>query len=80
MSQLAPPAPPLRVAVDDDDRFRLPTRLWLAWWTLLTILITCWFVSLGPIPAVLALVVAKHVLVALLVMALGIDVKRQPEL
>ena len=80
MSQLAPPAPPLRVALDDGDHFNLHTRLWLVWWTLVTILVTCWFISLGPIPGVLAVVVAKHVLVALLVMGLGVDANRQPEL
>ena len=41
--------------------------------TALTVLITGWFVSMGPIPAVLALLVAKHVLVAILVMGLGVD-------
>ena len=40
---------------------------------MLTILVTAWLVTLGPLPAVLALVTAKHVLVAILVMGLGVD-------
>ena len=76
MSQLAPPAPPIQVALADPDGFHLHTRLWLVSWTLVTILVTAWLVSLGPIPAVIALVVAKHVLVALLVMGLGVDARR----
>jgi hypothetical protein len=44
--------------------------------TVITVLVTAWFVTLGPIPAIIALVVAKHVLVALLVMGLDIDAKQ----
>jgi len=76
MSQIAPPGPPLRLALADEGDFHLHTRLWLVSWTLVTILVTAWLVSLGPIPAVIALVVAKHVLVALLVMGLGVDARR----
>jgi hypothetical protein len=62
------------VAVDGDDRLRrLNFRLWQLIMTALTILVTGWFVSMGPIPAILALLVAKHVLVAILVMGLGVD-------
>jgi hypothetical protein len=32
--------------------------------------VTAWFCTLGPIPAIIALVVAKHILVALLIMGL----------
>jgi hypothetical protein len=40
-------------------------------------LVTSWFISLGPIPGILALaVVAKEILVALLVTGLGLG--RQP--
>jgi len=74
MSQLAPPPlPPLVAVADDDGRSRLRFRLWQVWLTMLTILVTAWFVTLGPLPAVLALVTAKHVLVAILVMGLGVD-------
>jgi hypothetical protein len=58
---------------DDDGLQRLRVRLWLVWVTILSVLVTAWLCTLGPIPAVIALVVEKHVLVALLVMALGVD-------
>jgi hypothetical protein len=38
--------------------------------TLTTLLATAYFCTLGPIPAILALSVAKHVLVAVLMMGL----------
>jgi hypothetical protein len=41
--------------------------------TVVTVLATTWFCTLGPIPAILALMVAKHILVAILVMGLGVD-------
>jgi hypothetical protein len=73
MAHLAPPEPPRRVAVADDDSLRrLHFRMWQASVTLLTVLLTVWCITLGPLPAILALVVAKHVLVALLVMGLDI--------
>jgi hypothetical protein len=78
MGQLAPPPiPPLRIALTDDDgRRRLRLRLTLWWATLLTTLITAWLCTLGPIPAVVALVTAKHVFVAILVMGLGVDAQK----
>ena len=77
MARLAlPPGPPLQVALADGDAYRpLRDRLWLMWMTILTVLVTAWLCTLGPFPAVIALVVAKHVLVALLVMGLGVDAK-----
>jgi hypothetical protein len=75
MARVSPPLPPsLCVALGDDDRpERLQTRIWLVWITLATILVTAWCVSLGPLPAIISLVVAKHVLVAIL--ALAIDIR-----
>ncbi len=74
MSQLAPPPPPPLVALGEDDRLRrVRFRLWQLLLTAVTVLITGWFVTLGPISAILALLVAKHVLVAILVMGLGVD-------
>ena len=75
MAQLAPPPLPPRVALDEgDDRLRrVRMRLWQLLLTALTVLITGWFCSLGWVPAILALMVAKHVLVAILVMGLGVD-------
>jgi hypothetical protein len=70
---IAPPEPPLRVALADDDRQRFQFRHWLLVWTILTVLVTAWLCTLGWVPAILGLFVAKHILVALLVMALGVD-------
>jgi hypothetical protein len=74
MSLLAPPPAPPRVAQGDNDevkRFRLRLVQVLA--TLVTVLVTAWLCTLGVIPAILAVMVAKHVLVAILVMGLGVD-------
>jgi hypothetical protein len=43
---------------------------------MLTILATAWCISLGWIPGIIAVVTAKHVLVAILVMGLGVDASR----
>jgi hypothetical protein len=73
MAHLAPPEPPRRVMVSDDDGLRrLHFRLWQVLMTTATVLVTVWFITLGPLPAILALVVAKHVLVAILIMGLDI--------
>ena len=75
-----PPSPPLPVALAEHDGFgHLNTRLWLVWMTMLTVLITAWLCTLGPFPAIIALVVAKHVLVALLVGGLGVDARQATE-
>jgi hypothetical protein len=44
---------------------RLQFRIWQVWITTLTILVTAWFVTFGALTAIIALVVAKHVLVAI---------------
>ncbi len=72
MSVIAPP-PPVRVALADDDRRKFAFRYHLLIWTILTILVTGWLVTLGPVPAILSLAVAKHILVALLAQGLGVD-------
>jgi hypothetical protein len=78
MSQLTPPLLPPRVALADGDGLqRFQHRLWLVWMTVVTILVTTWFVTLGAIPAIIALVVAKHVLVAILVRGLEVDATRR---
>jgi hypothetical protein len=62
------------LAVYDNDglrRFRM--RLLQVMATTITVLITGWLCTLGAIPAILGLMVAKHVLVAILVMGLGVD-------
>jgi len=73
-SLLAPPPAPPRVAQADNDdvrRFRLRLMQILA--TVITVLVTAWLCTLGAIPAILGLMVAKHILVAILVMGLGVD-------
>jgi hypothetical protein len=73
MSQLAPPRRPPRVTVGDDDSLRrLQFRMWQVLITMLTALATAWFVMLGPVSAIIALAVAKHILVAILCMGLDI--------
>ncbi len=73
-NMIAPPEPPAAVDLaDGDDLRRLRFRLWQTSMAVLTILATGWFFSLSPIYGVLAIMVAKHILVAILVMGLGID-------
>jgi hypothetical protein len=80
MNGLAPPPTPPRVATSGDDgakNFRM--RLTQMTATMVTLLITAWVCSLGPIPAIVALVTAKHVLVAILMMGLGVDAPFEEE-
>ncbi len=79
MPILAPPPKPPPVALADGDGLpRVYFHLRLLGLTTTTVLITTWLCMLGTIPAILALVTAKHVLVAILVMGLGVDAKEQP--
>jgi hypothetical protein len=68
-----PPAPPLVAVGDDDGIRRVRMRLWQIMVSAITVFVTAWFCTLGPIPAILALMVAKHILVAVLLMGLGVD-------
>jgi hypothetical protein len=74
MAQLAPPRSPTLVALDGgDDLRRLRFRLWQVLITTITILATAWACTFGWMAAIIALMIAKHVLVAILVMGLGVD-------
>jgi hypothetical protein len=74
MAVLAPPPRPPLLGVGDDDRMRrLRMRLMQVVATTITLLVTAWLCTLGAIPAILGLMCAKHVLVAILVMGLGVD-------
>jgi hypothetical protein len=77
MIELAPPSSPPPVALADDDGMaNLRMRLWQVWCSIVTILATAWCMTLGAIPAIIAVVIAKHVLVAILLMGLGVDARR----
>ncbi len=76
MALLAPPPSPPRLNKGDDDRlkrFRLHMMQIMA--TLVTLLVTAWLCTFGAIPAILALMVAKHILVAILIMGVGLDAR-----
>jgi hypothetical protein len=76
MKMMVPPCPP-GIAVGDrggSDRLRL--RLHQITLSAATVLATAWCVTLGAVPAVISLSIAKHVLVAILVMGLGVDKPR----
>jgi hypothetical protein len=72
MALLAPPPAPPPVAQADRDGFeKFRLRLLQIVTATITVLVTVWMCTLGVIPAIIALMVAKHVLVAILMM--GID-------
>ncbi len=75
MALLAPPPRPPQVAVGlrDEDARRFRRRVTLTVATVLTVLGTGWVCTFGIIPAIIALSVAKHVLVAILMMGIGVD-------
>jgi hypothetical protein len=71
MVDLAPPkAPASLVVTSDDGLYRLRFRLWQILMTALTVLFTTWFCTFGPVSTIVAIMVAKHVLVAILVAGL----------
>jgi hypothetical protein len=76
---VAPPPAPPRVFIGEEDRGRFRMRLTQVMATLVTVLVTAWLCTLGAIPAIVALAVAKHVLVAILMMGLGVDAPRVKE-
>jgi hypothetical protein len=61
---------------DDDARHRLRLRLWQLSLTAITLFLTGGCFTLGWVPGILAALVAKHILVAILVMGLGVDQPR----
>lgn len=82
MASLAPPSdPPLSTACEDQGSNPFRMRVLQVSATMVTLLVTGWLCTLGAIAAIVALTVAKHVLVAILVMGLGVDapVVRIPE-
>ena len=78
-SRTVPPWPPPGSGVGEADELRrMRFRFWQFTLTLITVLITTWLITLGPIPGVIAVVTAKHVLVAILVMGMGVDAPSWP--
>jgi hypothetical protein len=74
MAVLVPPPRIPRIALDDNDGLHhLRLRMTQILATIVTVLVTAWLCTFGAIPAILALMVAKHILVAILVMGLGVD-------
>jgi hypothetical protein len=78
MKMLVPPGPPLVALADRGGSDRLRMRLHQISLSAVTVLVTGWCVTLGAIPAIISLSVAKHILVAILVMGLGVDEPRRP--
>lgn len=75
---MVPPQRSSHVPLPDDGGVnQLRLHLWLLFITLLTVLVTTWVCTLGWIPAIIALVIAKHILVAILLMGLGVDRSRE---
>ena len=64
---------------ENDGLSRMRLRTWQLTLTLFTVLITTWLITLGPIPGIVAVVTAKHVLVAIFLMGLGVDAPATPE-
>jgi hypothetical protein len=64
---------------DEDSRSLLRFRLWQQVVGAVTVLVTAWFCTLGAIPAIFALLVAKHVLVSMLVMNNAVDAEHRTE-
>lgn len=80
MAQMAPPHYPTAVTLDDHDGFRrLRFQLWLVWLTVLTVVATAWLCTFGWVAGILAVCVAKHVLVAILLMGLQVNRPRPRE-
>lgn len=77
MPRLLPPQPPLLVTeMDNDGLYRLHFRLWQILMTAITVLVSGWFVTFGVIPAIISLMIAKHVLVAILMV--GVHLPSEP--
>lgn len=67
MSYVAPPLPPPAENVaDENPRQRVEFRLWQILVAALTVAVTIWLFTVHTLAGILALIVAKHVLVAVL--------------
>jgi hypothetical protein len=77
MRMIVPPCPPLVALSDRGGSDRLRLRLHQVTLSAVTVLATAWCVTLGTVPAIISLSIAKHVLVAVLAMGLGVDQPRR---
>jgi hypothetical protein len=74
-----PPLPPWPALGDAGHHRRLRLRLTQILTTVVTVLVTVWLCMLGPIPGLIGMLFAKHILVAVLLMGLGMgDVRLGP--
>jgi len=73
MSRVAPPRPPAVGFTGSDGLSRVRLRFWQILMAAITLVLSGWFVTMGPIPAIIALFITKHVLVAILVVGLHAD-------
>lgn len=78
MKMIVPPCPPTVALADQGGQDRLRLRLHQVTLSAVTVLVTAWCVTLGTVPAVISLSIAKHILVAILAMGLGVDQPRNP--
>jgi hypothetical protein len=78
MKMIVPPFPPAVALADQGDQNRLRLRLHQVTLSAVTVLATAWCVTLGTVPAIISLSIAKHILVAILAMGLGVDERRRP--
>lgn len=77
MKIMDPPLPPPVALADADGSDRLRMRLHQVTLSAVTILATAWCVTLGTVPAVISISIAKHILVAIVAMGLGVDAPRR---
>jgi hypothetical protein len=69
---LTPPPRLPSVALGENDGLgQVRVRLWQINAAAITVFLTGWWCTLGPIPAIVGLMVAKDVLVAILIMGVG---------
>jgi hypothetical protein len=78
MASIASPAPPSTGFSDDNPHQRINFRLWQITMSAITLLITIWFFTLNSLAGILALVVAKHIWVAILAAGLTRYPKQAP--
>ena len=77
MKMIVPPCPPLVTLADQGGSDRLRMRLHQVTLSAATVVVTAWCVTLGAVPAIISLSIAKHILVAILAMGLGVDKPRR---